>query len=61
MTDKNEKESSDVTDHTQIKHVLNFKYARHNDPPKLRQAAPKIDYTVPSPFPDVIKLLHEQE
>ena len=59
VTENNKIESSDATQHTKIKHVLNYKYLRHNDPPKLPTAAPKIDYTPPSPFPDVIKLEHE--
>jgi hypothetical protein len=55
VTETCKKESSDATEHTKMKHVLNFKYGRHNDPPKLPQPGPKIDYIVPSPFPDVIK------
>ncbi len=61
MTEIDKKESSDATQHTIIKHVLNYKYLRHNDQKNVPTVAPKIDYTVPSPFPDVIKLEHEQE
>ena len=58
MTENNKKDSSDATQYTKMKHVINYKYFRHNDPPKLPAPAPKIDYTAPSPFPDVIKLEH---
>jgi len=42
--------SSNPTTHTDIKHLFNYKYFRHNDPPKLPRPMPPPDYTAPTPF-----------